>query len=161
MNIIFCSFTLASNVCCVPTDKEYQAVPWRDDSWCPYLLSYILQDPSTHDVTFKTSDGGSVSAHRVIMGARSPVFHAMLYGNTKEKTESEIELPTVDTEILRMLVGFIYTGQMWPVDSDRRLDLLQAAHYFDVEVLQDMCTDLIAQSLHGCPQLLPVLHNCY
>ncbi|XP_065886966.1 BTB/POZ domain-containing protein 9-like [Dysidea avara] len=81
------------------------------------------------------------------MGARSPVFHAMLYGNTKERNEREIELPTVDTEILKMVIGFIYTGQMWAASSDQCLDLLQAAHYFDVDVLQDMCTDMIAQSL--------------
>ena len=37
-------------------------------------FSSLLEDPSTHDVTFKTSDGGSVSAHRVIVAAGSPVF---------------------------------------------------------------------------------------
>jgi len=127
----------------VPIDQQ----PWRDDTWCPYLLSIILGDTSTHDVTFKTSDGGSVSAHRVIMGARSPVFYAMLYGNTKERNESEIELPTVNTEILRMVIDFIYTGQMWSTCLDQCLGLLQAAHYFDVDVLQDMCSDMIAESL--------------
>ena len=36
---------------------------------------------------------------------------------------------------------------MWLVDSDHCLDLLQAAQYFDVELLQDLCTDMIVQSL--------------
>jgi len=51
------------------------------ESWCSKILASLLNDPSTHDVTFKTSDGGSVSAHRVIV-----VVHAMLYGNMKEST---------------------------------------------------------------------------
>ena len=88
-----------------------------------------------------------MSAHRVIMGARSPVFYAMLYGNTKERNESEIELPTIDTNILRMVIDFINTGQMWSTGSDQCLELLQVAHYFDVDVLQDMCTEMIASSL--------------
>jgi len=36
---------------------------------------------------------------------------------------------------------------MWLVDSDHCLDLLQAAQYFDVELLQDLCTDMIVQLL--------------
>ena len=27
------------------------------------MLSSLIEDPSTHDVTFKTSDGGDVSVH--------------------------------------------------------------------------------------------------
>ena len=64
-----------------------------DSCWCSNTFSSLLQDTSTHDVTFKTSDGGSVSAHRVIVAASSPVFHAMLYGNMKESNQKEIELP--------------------------------------------------------------------
>ena len=36
--------------------------------WCPTTFGGLLEDPSTHDVTFKTSDGGSVSADRIIQG---------------------------------------------------------------------------------------------
>ena len=48
----------------------------HDSNWCFTTLSSLLNDPSTHDVTFKTSDGGSVSGHRAIVAAGSPVFHA-------------------------------------------------------------------------------------
>ena len=34
-----------------------------------------------------------MSAHRVIVAAGSPVFHAMLYVNMKESSQNEIELP--------------------------------------------------------------------
>jgi len=58
-------------------DSTLQDTP----EWYPTTFDALLEDSSTHDVTFKTSDGGSMSAHRVIVAAGSPVFHAMLYGN--------------------------------------------------------------------------------
>jgi len=92
------------------TDPQVQTL--QDPAWCVTTFSSLLEDPSTHDVTFKASDGGSVSAHRVIVAAGSPVFNVMLYGGTKESNENEIELPTVDSVVLKKLVNFVYTGKV-------------------------------------------------
>jgi len=118
----------------------------QDPAWSVNAFSSLLEDPSTHDVTFKTSDGGSVSAHRVIVAAGSPVFRAMLYGGTKESNESEIELPTVDSAVLKKLVDFVYTGKVQTTLGDC-LDLLQAAHYFGIASLENLCVDTMAASL--------------
>jgi len=118
----------------------------KASEWCNTTFGAILNDPSTHDVAFKTSDGGSVSAHRVIVAAGSPVFHAMLYGNTKEKHDNEIPLPLVDSHTLQQLLRFIYTGQV-QTSCDDCLNLLHAAHYFDVSLLQVKCAEMIAASL--------------
>ena len=127
-------------------EKEEPA-PWRDDCWCPNVLSSLLDNSTiSHDVTFKTSDGGSVSAHRVIVAAGSPVFRAMLYGGTRESSQTEIELPTIDSEMLKLVFKFMYTGEVNP-DSDKNLHLLQAAHYFNVEILEIMTSNIIAESL--------------
>jgi len=79
-------------------------------SWCSKTLTSLLNDDSTHDVTFKTSDGGSVSVHRAIVAAGSPVFHAMLYGNMKENGQKEIELPSINSNILKKLLSFFCSG---------------------------------------------------
>jgi len=118
----------------------------KASEWCHTTYSALLQDPSTHDVTFKTSDGDSVSAHRVIVAAGSPVFHAMLFGHTKEKNEFEIPLPTVDSHTLKQMLTFIYTGQV-QANCDDCLNLLHAAHYFDVSLLEIKCAEMIADSL--------------
>ena len=98
----------------------------QDSNWCSTTLSSLLDDPSTHDVTFKTSDGGSVNGHRLIVAASSPVFHAMLYGNMKESNEKEIELSLVDTETFKALLSFMYTGKI-EIDSENCLSILEAA----------------------------------
>ena len=118
----------------------------QDSNWCFSTLSSLLDDPSTYDVTFKTSDGGSVSGHRLIVAAGSPVFHAMLYGNMKESNEKEIELPSVDTETFKALLSFMYTGKI-NIGSENCLSTLEAAHYFNVAVLENKCSDFIYGSL--------------
>ena len=126
--------------------KKLKKETVQDVNWCATTLSSLLNDPSTHDVTFKTSDGGSVSGHRAIVAAFSPVFHAMLYGNMKESNEKEIILPSVDTKTFKSLLVFAYTGKI-EVDTENCLGLLEAAHYFNVAMLEKKCTDFIATSL--------------
>ncbi|XP_065888362.1 BTB/POZ domain-containing protein 9-like isoform X2 [Dysidea avara] len=128
------------------TYKEKEVPKGIDTKWCSEVLSLVLRDPSTHDVTFKTSDGGSVSAHRVIVAAGSPVFHAMLYGNMKESSQKEIDLPNVDTATLNMLFFFIYTGHV-QTTLEKRCYLLQAARYFAIDKLIKLCSNSIGNVL--------------
>ena len=119
---------------------------FQDPNWCVTTLSFLLNDTNTHDVIFKTSDGGIVSGHRLIVAAGSPVFHAMLYGNMKESYEKEIELPSVDTKTLKDLLSFMYTGKI-NVDVENLFSILEAAHYFNVAALEKKCADYINASL--------------
>ena len=116
--------------------------------WCTSTFSALLDDPSTHDVTFRTSDGGSVSSHRAIVAAGSPVFHAMLYGDMKESSEEEIDLPSVDTETFKALLSFMYTGKI-ELDSENCLNILEAANYFNIAILESKCADFIASLLNS------------
>ena len=118
----------------------------QDSNWCFTTLSSLLNNHSSHDVTFKTSDGGSVSGHRAIIAAGSPVFQAMLYGNMKESNEKEITLPSVNTKTCKALLSFMYTGKV-EIDSKSCRSILEAAHYFNVAVLENKCVDFIATSL--------------
>ena len=113
---------------------------------CHDVLLSLMEDPTTHDVTFKTADGGSLGAHRAIIAASSPVFHAMLYGKTRESKESEIHLSSTNTDMLKMMFTFIYTGVV-QVNSDECLSLLQAAHYFNIATLEAKCSKMLVDSL--------------
>ena len=130
----------------VVISKKCKKETIQDTNWCATTLASLLNDPSTHDVTFKTSDGGSVSAHRAIVAAGSPVFHAMLYGNMKESNEKEIVLPSVDTGTFKAVLSFMYMGTT-EVDSKNCFSILEAAHYFNVSILEKRCADYIATSL--------------
>jgi len=128
------------------SESYFESTVLHDREWCPKAFGALLEDPSTHDVTFMTSDGGSVSAHRVIVAAGSPVFHAMLYGNMKESSEKEINLPTIDTKTFSNLLKFIYTG-MVKVESGYFENLLDAAQFFNVASLEAKVAEYITSSL--------------
>jgi len=131
-----------------------------ESSWCQKMFSAMLNDPSTHDVTFKTTDGGSVSCHRAIVAAGSPVFHAMLYGNMKESNEKEIKLQSIDAETLNVLLTFMYTG-VASFDMNKCLKLLEAANYFGVTILETHCVDCMDTTLdiENCFQIVTFAHN--
>ena len=59
-SIIYCTI---SSVFSIDSTAE-KHLRCKDRHWCIGTFLPLLNDPSTHDVTFKTSDGGSVSAHR-------------------------------------------------------------------------------------------------
>jgi len=65
----------------------------------------ILKDPSTHNVMLVTSDGGSVSGHKAILAASSPVLCAMFSDNVHTSGKMEILLPLVDAETFFSLVS--------------------------------------------------------
>ena len=130
------------------TEKILDCADWI---WFKTAFSSLLEDPSTHDVTFKTSDGGSVSAHRVIVAAGSPVFHAMLYGNMKESSQKEIELPNIDSNMLKMLFYFFYTGHV-RASFTKCFELIPVADYFGVAGLVTFCTFVIQMNL--------TIYNC-
>jgi len=105
-----------------------------------------LDDVTTHDVIFKTTDGGNVSCHRAVIAAASPVFHAMLYGSMRESHQKEIELFSIDTNSLEHLLKFIYTGQVETNSVNE--GLLLAARYFNITALEVKCINAIATSLN-------------
>ena len=127
-------------------ESDSDGVILSDTEWCSKTFGELLDDSSTHDVTFKTSDGGSVSGHRAIVAAGSPVFHAMLYGNMKESNEKEIELPSVDTGTFSDLLRFLYTGRI-KVNPECFENTLDAARFFNISSVEAKVADFIAKSL--------------
>ena len=108
-------------------------------------------------MTFKTSDGGSVSAHRVIVAAGSPVFHAMLYGNMKESSQKEIELTNIDSTILKKLFLFIYIGCAEETLM-QCLNLMLAADYFGIDALVKLSGHMVEKALDCCPVIWSKKH---
>ena len=95
-------------------------------------------------MTFKTSDGGSVNAHRVKVAAG--LVHATLYGNMKERGQKELELPNIDSSIFQEMFCFIYTGQV-QASLTTCLSLLQTADYFGIDALKTICLRMVKKGI--------------
>jgi speckle-type POZ protein len=71
-------------------------------------LSSVLDEKYT-DFVFKVKNV-NFAAHRVILGARSPVFDAMFQHDMLENRTNETEITDVTTAAFKALLRFIYTG---------------------------------------------------
>jgi len=125
---------------------DITSVVLSDTEWCSKTFGALLNDVSTHDVIFKTSDGASVSGHRAVVAAGSPMLYAMLYGNMKESNEKEIELQSVDSETFSNLLKFLYTGKIM-INPECFENILDAARFFNVSSVEAKVADFIAKSL--------------
>ena len=65
---------------------------------------YLFQNQIETDIEFLvgtlTEEKETVSAHRLILASRSPVFHAMFYGEMREKCNT-IPLPDITPDSLK------------------------------------------------------------
>ena len=128
-------------------DTNLHEVDWRHH-WNSAVLTSLLNNPSTHDVTFKTSDGGSVSAHKAILAASSPVFYDTLYLGPNQHPGSLTEFYSVDVDAVTLLklLTFIYTGKVM-VNSTCLDKMLHAACYFKLISLERILMKFAEKSL--------------
>lgn len=69
----------------------------------------------------------TIFAHRQILAACSEVFHNMLYGPFVEGSMREIIIPNIEAHIMKMLITFIYTGQVSLESANAIVPLIKAA----------------------------------
>jgi len=90
-----------------------------------------------------------ISAHSVILAARSPVFDAMWSTSMKEKAEKEVTITDLEPAAVKSMVSFMYTGEP-DVDMQNdheTLSLLEAAHRYQVPVLVALCVAALSSRL--------------
>lgn len=107
------------------------------------------------DVTFEV-EGESISAHRFMLAARSPVFEAKLYGPMAEANMEHIKIDEMRAEVFMALLHFVYTDQLVEDGSstdhqDLSVELLQdlfvAADRFALDKLSLLCREQLERNL--------------
>jgi len=63
------------------------------------------------DVKLKTEDQKIIAAHKVVLSAASPYFHAM-FTNFAERYHEGVLMREIDSTALLLLINFIYSGQI-------------------------------------------------
>lgn len=63
------------------------------------------------DVKLATENGTLVSGHKVILASASPYFRAM-FTSFKESTKQLVIIKELDSTALKLIINFIYTGQI-------------------------------------------------
>lgn len=110
-------------------------------------LTSLLESQEFADFQIAVADQ-TFRVHRAILVARSAYFRAMLLGNLREATASEIRIDDVAPEIFKIVLSFLY-GQKTDATAiaDSVVDVIIAASRFGVDELIRVLEGVISQNL--------------
>lgn len=91
--------------------------------------------------------GERLSAHKVILAARSDYFRALLFGGLRESSQNEIELKdeNITLAAFKFLLHYVYTGRLnlARLKDDMILDVLGLAHSLGFDLLESAIIDYL------------------
>lgn len=115
------------------------------------------------DVTLQCNNGEIFHCHRVALGARSSFFKVMFTVDMREKTDGLVRLPGIDSEVLSMLIEFMYTS-MVTITQGNVEKLLEAADMLQLRPVKTACEEFLVHLLDvdNClgMQAFAELHGC-
>ncbi|CAC5372668.1 KLHL20 [Mytilus coruscus] len=87
-----------------------------------------------------------IFAHRVILSACSPYFHAMFTGELAESRQTEVTIRDIDEAAMELLIDFCYTSNI-TVEESNVQTLLPAACLLQLAEIQDVCCEFLKRQL--------------
>ena len=106
-----------------------------DSTWKEQLWASAVNKQFT-DVEFLVGDE-SISAHRSLLSARSPVFAAMFASGMEETITGQVCIEDADFSTFCDFLKFLYTGTL--ESSVKKEKLLAVADKYQVETLLNVC----------------------
>ncbi|KAL3112489.1 hypothetical protein niasHT_018695 [Heterodera trifolii] len=110
------------------------------------VVKHLLSTGEDADVYFLVGDGDAkelLPAHKLILKHASDVFEAMFRFDAKnEKVEfasanSPVEIIDVETTAFKVMLSFIYTGDLAELNGDNAMAVLHAAKKYNIPDLVD------------------------
>ncbi|KAH0616081.1 hypothetical protein JD844_026910 [Phrynosoma platyrhinos] len=98
------------------------------------------------DVTI-VAEEMEIAAHRVVLAACSPYFHAMFTGEMSESQAKRVRIKEVDGWTLKMLIEYVYTGEIQVTEENVQV-LLPAASLLQLQDVKKSCCDFLETQLH-------------
>jgi len=116
------------------------------------------------DVTLETQDGGQIRAHRAVLSACSPFFHAMFTSNLSESRNDLVKIWEIDADVLHAIIRYCYASS-FEFPAHKILALLCASDQLTMDALFDECSFHLEGQLSAsnCLSLRAYaeLHNCH
>lgn len=120
--------------------------------WMNQLLE-LQKNAVFVDSTVITSDSKKFRVDRNVLAASSPYFRA-LFSNTfySENQSREVFLPDISSDIMRIIIDFVYIGQINRLNESNVEKLIDAVNRLQIIGAIDYCNQYLIESLN--------LNNC-
>ncbi|XP_063222468.1 kelch-like protein 18 [Bacillus rossius redtenbacheri] len=110
------------------------------------IVEEIRRQGKLCDVTLKVDDE-SFSAHRIILAATIPYFHAMFTNDMLESKQKDIVIRGIDPGALEALINFAYSGRV-ALDNNNVQSLLAGASFLQLTKVRDACAQFLKRRFH-------------
>ncbi|KAJ3677243.1 hypothetical protein LUZ60_002967 [Juncus effusus] len=160
---VICSVTILN-----PKNSCTIVVPPSD---LPKQLGQLLLSKESSDIIFEVK-GEIFHAHKLVLGLRSPVFKAILFGPMKENRAKIVKINDIEPIIFKNLLHFIYTDSL-PNEEEYNgsnyevimQHLLVAADRYALERLNLICQERLSTTINietvATTLALAEQHNCH
>ncbi|OWF55517.1 BTB/POZ domain-containing protein 2-like [Mizuhopecten yessoensis] len=118
---------------------------WQVGKTLPECFDHVFTSGIVSDVTFLVGEEMErISAHKLVLMSRSPVFYAMLEGPIADK--GDIPIPDISDETFKLFLRYLYTDS---IDLTLRnvVPVLNAARKYFVDILVSHCEKFLASNL--------------
>ncbi|XP_033726035.1 BTB/POZ domain-containing protein 6-like [Pecten maximus] len=120
-------------------------VDWQVGKTLSESFDHLLTSGIASDVTFIVGEEKNrVSAHKLVLLSRSPVFYAMLEGPMAEK--GEITIPDITLEAFNLFLRYLYTDKI-NLTGRNVLPVFDAARKYCVDILSSLCETFFSRNL--------------
>ncbi|KAF6715054.1 Kelch-like protein 7 [Oryzias melastigma] len=134
----------------IPSNTKNKSTTMSDTT--SYELSRVVESMNSLrkegafcDVTLVVQ-GKRFLVHKVILAAASQFFRLLFSTNMMESGKDEVELREISSDIVQLVIGFIYTAQV-SVNNGNMEALLYAADYFHINPMKNVCVDFIKRQI--------------
>ncbi|XP_062567884.1 BTB/POZ domain-containing protein 2-like [Saccostrea cucullata] len=108
---------------------------------------YMLTNQIQFDVTFKVGqEEKEVKAHRYVLGSRSSVFYAMMFGSLSG-TSFNIAVPDIEHEVFQNLLRFLYYEET-NINEESVTGTLYASEKYGVTDLKEACNSYLKNHIN-------------
>ncbi|CAJ0593642.1 unnamed protein product [Cylicocyclus nassatus] len=98
------------------------------------------------DLVLVTDDNRTINAHKAVLAAASPFFHAMFAVDMVESKNNKITMHGIDFTTLEEIIHYIYSGLI-QVDAENLIPTMFAANFFQLNDLTESCAELLKNHL--------------
>ncbi|ELT90855.1 hypothetical protein CAPTEDRAFT_226967 [Capitella teleta] len=98
------------------------------------------------DVTLILPDQSAIPCHKVVLMAASPFFDTMFQSGLKEGAEQNIQLDFADSDIIKTLVEFFYTGDIELTEGNIK-EIVAGSDFLCCEHLEAHCEEYLIETV--------------